>query len=126
MELPKEWIERADFLLKQARRNLDEGAYWFVCFEVHQAVEFYLKALSLALVGIHPYTHDLVEIMDFLVDAGLHPPEELYPLADALTPHYTLARYPGRSPVVYTREKAERCLSYGEKIVSWVKEAARG
>ncbi len=86
MELPREWIERADFLMRQARRNIEEGAYWFVCFEVHQAVEFYLKALSISLVGIHPYTHDLVELLEFLREAGLDAPEELYPLADALTP----------------------------------------
>ena len=123
MELSKEWIERANFLMKQAKENLEEGVYWFVCFEVHQAVEFYLKALSLSLVGIHPYTHDLVELLEFLKEAGLDTPEELYPLADALTPHYTLSRYPGRSPITYDREKAERCLAYGEKIISWVREA---
>ncbi len=71
MELPREWIERAGFLMRQARRNIEEGAYWFVCFEVHQAVEFYLKALSISLVGIHPYTHDLVELSEFLREAGL-------------------------------------------------------
>ncbi len=126
MRLPEEWIKRADFLFKQAKENMREEAYWFVCFEVHQAVELYLKAFSLALVGIHPYTHDLVELLEFLREAGENPPQELYPLADALTPHYTISRYPGRSPIKYSREVAERCLKYGEEILSWVKEATEG
>ncbi len=124
MELPVEWVKRSNFLMKQARRNLEEGAHWFVCFEVHQAVEFYLKAFSLAIVGVYPYTHDLVELLEFIKDAGISPPQELYAYADALTPHYTLARYPGREPINYDRELGERCLSYGEKIIEWIKKAS--
>ncbi len=117
----REWIERANFLMKQAKKNLEGGAYWFVCFEVHQAVEFYLKALSLSLVGIHPYTHDLVELLEFLREADLDTPEELYPLADALTPTIPFPDIPGDLPS-HTIGRRRRG-AYGEKIISWVREA---
>jgi len=71
---------------------LREGVYWIVCFEAQRAAELYLKALHLALTALHPYTHDLVELLESLKDAGLEPPEELYTYADALTP---TARWPG-------------------------------
>ena len=50
----------------------------------------------MALSGAHPYTHDLVELMDAVEALGISVPEELRLYGDALTPHYTLARYPGR------------------------------
>jgi len=124
LRLPPEWVERAEFLLRDAEGHLEEGVYWIVCFEAQQAAELYLKALILALTGLHPYTHDLVELLESLRDLGLEPPEELYAYADALTPHYTMSRYPGRKPVVYNRGLAERCLRYAREIARWVEEKA--
>ena len=51
-------------------------------------------------------------------------PTELYAYADALTPHYTLAGYPGRKPISYTRETAEGCLPYAGRVIGWVEEKA--
>ena len=124
VELPREWVEKAEFLLRDAEGHLKEGVYWIVCFEAQQAAELYLKALHLALTALQPYTHDLVELLESLKDAGLEPPEELYTYADALTPHYTMARYPGRKPVRYDRGLSERCLRYARRIIEWVKEEA--
>ena len=89
-----------------------------------QAAELYLKGLHLALTGLHPYTHDLVELLDSLKDLELVPPEDLYLYADALTPHYTMSRYPGRKPVTYNRGLAERCIKYAKEIIKWVKKEA--
>ncbi len=124
MKIPAEWVEKADFLLRDAERHLEEGVYWIVCFEAQQAAELYLKGLHLALTGLHPYTHDLVELLDSLKDLELVPPEDLYLYADALTPHYTMSRYPGRKPVTYNRGLAERCIKYAKEIIKWVKEEA--
>ena len=52
--------------MKEARRHLGEGVYWLACFEAHQASELYLKALLTSLTGLHPYTHDLGELLDSL------------------------------------------------------------
>jgi len=124
LKIPAEWVEKADFLLRDAERHLEEGVYWIVCFEAQQAAELYLKGLHLALTGLHPYTHDLVELLDSLKDLELVPPEDLYLYADALTPHYTMSRYPGRKPVTYNRGLAERCIKYAKEIIKWVKEEA--
>lgn len=87
------------------------------CFEAQQAAELYLGALSLALTGLHLYTHDLVELLKSLRELGLNPPDILYVYTDALTPHYTISMYPGRKPLTYDRGLAEKCLSYARRIV---------
>ena len=51
-------------------------------------------------------------------------PPELYAYGDALTPHYTMARYPGKKPFRYTREAGERCIMYAGKIIEWVESQA--
>lgn len=124
MELPEEWVEEANVFLKDSSRHLREGVYWLACFDAQQAAELYLKALNAALTGIYPFTHDLVELLDYLKDLGFKVPRKLYTYADALTPHYTMARYPGRKPLRYYKEIAKRCLKYAKEIVKWVEEEA--
>lgn len=124
IKLPSEWIEKARFFHEEAKRHYGEEVYWYTCFASHQAVEFYLKAFILALTGLHPFTHDLVELLDAIKSIGYHVPEELYVYADALTPHYTMARYPGRKPIRYNKDLGRRCLEYAEKIITWIKEKA--
>ncbi|BEP16727.1 HEPN domain-containing protein [Pyrofollis japonicus] len=124
VELPLEWVEKADVLIDDAERHLREGHYWLTCFEAQQAAELYLEALIVALTGTHPFTHDLAELLEALRELDISVPDELFVYADALTPHYTMARYPGRKPLRYDRELGERCLRYARRIIDWVKEAA--
>ncbi len=124
MGLPREWVEKADVFIEDAERHFREGHYWLCCFEAQQAAELYLKAFIVALTGLHPFTHDLVELLDALKDVGIEVPEELYTFADALTPHYTMARYPGRKPVKYDSGLARRCIGYAKRIIEWVKAEA--
>ena len=125
MNLPSEWVEKAEFFRREAKRHLDEGVYWIVCFEAQQAVELYLKALAVKLTGVYEFTHDLSKLLRFLEDTGLKVPDQLYGFADALTPHYTFARYPGGKPVVYDESLAKRCINYMEKIIEWILNEAR-
>ena len=122
--LPREWVEKAEFFRREARRHLEEGVYWAACFEAQQAVELYLKALQVSLMGTHEFTHDLSKLLRSLEELGLEVPQGLYAVADALTPHYTMARYPGRKPVVYDRSMGERCVRYMEEIIAWVERVA--
>ena len=124
VELPEEWVEKGRVFLEEAERNLSLGRYWLTCFEAQQAAELYLEALLVALTGSHPYTHDLVELMEALEAAGVEVPGELRLYGDALSPHYTLARYPGRKPIVYDRGRGERCLEQARVIVGWVERVA--
>ena len=54
---------------------------------------------------------------------GVKCSEELYTYADALIPHYAMAKYPGK-PVRYDKGLAERCIKYAERIIKWVEEQA--
>lgn len=125
MRLPREWIEKAEFFRREAKRYRDEGVYWATCFEAQQAVELYLKALQVALTGVHEFTHDLSRLLYFLEEAGLTVHEDLYASADALTPHYTNARYPGAKAIVYDKRVAERCIRYMERIIGWALDASK-
>ena len=124
MVLPKERVDKARVFLEDAKRHLGEGHYWLSCFMAQQAAELYLKALLVSMTGLHPFMHDLVELIESLRELGLSVPEELYTYADALTPHYTMAMYPGRKPVRYDKGLAERCIKYAERIIKWVEEQA--
>lgn len=120
MDLPKEWVEKAEVFIKEAERHFDLGIYWLACFEAQQAAELYLKALIVKLTATHPYTHDIVELFEVVRELGLNVPEELVVYGDALTPHYTLARYPGRKPLEYNRDRARRCINQAKSIIDWV------
>ena len=122
--LPGEWVEKARVFIAEAERHRRAGYHWLACFEAQQAAELYLKALLVALAGAHPYTHDLVELMEALEQLGLRVPEELRVYGDALTPHYTMARYPGRKPLVYNDARAERCIRQARAIIEWVEAVA--
>jgi len=124
VKLPAEWVEKAEVFLREARRHLAEGVYWLACFEAHQASELYLKALLTSLTGLHPYTHDLGELLDSLKALGVDAPGDVALAAELLTPHYTLARYPGRRAYTYSSARASLCVESCEKVVSWVKGLA--
>ncbi|MCC6055013.1 MAG: HEPN domain-containing protein [Thermosphaera sp.] len=124
IKLPIEWVEKAEVFLRNARRNYDEGVYWLTCFSAHQGVELYLKSLIVALTGIHPYTHDLVELLDAVRAVGIEVSSEVSLACELLTPHYTLARYPGKRVYSYTSERGRLCVEYAEKVVEWVRKTA--
>jgi len=126
LELPTDWIEKAEVFLVNAERHLGEGVYWLACFEAHQASELYLKALIVALTGSHPYTYDLTELVDVLESLGFKVPEEVTVASELLTPHYTLARYPGRRSLRYTASRGRRCVDSAKTIIGWVKGVAGG
>ncbi len=111
--------------LRDAERHYKEGVYWLTCFEALQAAKLYVEALLVALTASHLYTHDLADlILQATEAAGVEAPRNLLDYADALTPHYTMARYPGRKPVVYDAGRAERCIAQARAIVEWVRSIA--
>ena len=122
--LPAEWVAKAEVFIREAERHVGEGVYWLACFEAHQAVELYLRALLVGLAGSHPYTHDVAELLETLRELGLEVPEQLLLYGDSLTPHYTLARYPGRKPFEYNDRRGRRCLDQARSIIEWVRSVA--
>ena len=124
-KIPREWLEKAEFFHRSCRQRHKEGVYWATCFEAQQAVEILLKGLQVAFLGVHEFTHDLSRLLRGLEAAGISVPEELYVYADALTPHYTMARYPGRKPVEYDEDTGRRCIEYEQKIWEWATKLAK-
>jgi HEPN domain-containing protein len=76
------------------------------------------------LTGIHPYTHDLVELLDAIRAVGIEVSSEVSLACELLTPHYTLSRYPGKRVYSYTSERGRLCVEYAEKVVEWVRRTA--
>ncbi len=124
VKLHEEWVEKAEVFLKEAERQLKEGIFWLSCFSSHQAAEFYLMSLIVAITGFHPYTHDLSELLDALTSAGIEVDDEVRVASEILTPHYTLSRYPGKRTINYSEGRASRCLECSRTIVEWVKRVA--
>ena len=125
VRVPGEWLSKAEFFYRRAAMDLEQGVYWAACFEAHQAVELLLKGLQVAVMGVHEFTHDLARLLRGLQEAGLNIPEELLAYADALTPHYTMARYPGRKPFVYDEDAGRRCVEYARRIWEWATALAK-
>jgi len=118
----KEWIERARFFLKEAKRYLEAKIFWASCFNAHQAVEFYLKGLLYKKTRSYPFTHDLLFLLDELKKYKIDVPEEIYLSADYLTPHYTGARYPGTRAIIYDERRGKSCLEHALKISNFVEK----
>jgi len=104
--------------LREARRHLGEDIHRLACFEAHQASELYLDVLLVSLTGLHPYTHDLSELLDSLKALGIDVTRDVALTTELLTPHYTLARYPGKRTYTYNSVRASLCIESCEKIVS--------
>jgi len=125
IEIPSEWLEKASYLRLSAKRRVEEGVYWAACFEAQQSVEIVLKGVQVATLSVHEFTHDLARLLKGLEASGVSVPRELYVYADALTPHHTMARYPGKKPVVYDESAGRRCIEYAEKVWSCVEALVR-
>lgn len=54
-QIPEELVRRG-CMFEDAKKHLRDGNFWLSYFDSHQAAEFYLKALMVAVMGFHPYT----------------------------------------------------------------------
>lgn len=90
----------------KARRHADEDIYWLSC----QASELYLKALLAALTDPHLYTHDLGELLDSIKNLSIDVSENTMIVTEILTPHHTLARYPGKRVYTYNSSRTKLCI----------------
>ncbi|MEM2021367.1 MAG: HEPN domain-containing protein [Zestosphaera sp.] len=119
-----EWVERADVFLDDAEKHLTGEHFWLTCFESHQVTELYLKSLLVSITGLHPYTHDLTELLDTLAVAGFNMSEDVRISSELLTLHYTLSHYLRKHAVRYARDRAERCLKSAKVVIEWVMRVA--
>ncbi len=116
---PREWLNRAQSSLLQARVE-QEGVYLEdLCFHAQQAAEKAIKALLIHRRVEFPYVHDLAALLTLLERSGLSIPAEVR-AAEALTPFAVFARYPGLAPPV-SREEYHEALAQAEQVIRWVK-----
>jgi len=115
-----EWIDKAEGDWRVARRELEgeDPVYEAICFHAQQCAEKYLKAL-LEEQGVEvPKTHDLVVLLNSLVDkpSGI---EREWAVLARLTTYAVAFRYPGEEAA---REDAEESLGSAARV----RESVRG
>lgn len=116
---PLAWVGRAeeDFAVLNLSLASDPQYTYSACFHAQQCAEKYLKALLVAHQHPFPKTHDLRQLANLCVQAGVALDLDLDQV-DQLTFYASRVRYPGEDP---TDEEAEEARS----ITSDVRVAVR-
>jgi len=120
------WIDQAEADLKTSRDCLEDGNYYASAFFAQQSAEKSLKGF-LYLKGYRAIiTHS---VLDLLIESSKFEKvfERFMDYGKELDKHYIGSRYPNFYPSgapyrYYTREVAEKCLSYAESILNEVKK----
>jgi len=120
----EDWLRQAARDLEFAKKALEDGFYEWACLIAHQAAEKAVKALHLRL-GNEAWGYSVSRLLLALPEES-SPPRELVERAKELDQHYIPSRYPnahpGGAPMdYYTREQAERAVSYAGEILEWVR-----
>ena len=116
---PREWLNRANSNLAQAKAR-DPGVYLEdLCFNAQQAAEKALKALLLHRRVRFPFVHDIGELLRHLEESGQIVSEEIWE-AEQLTDYAVETRYPGSFEPV-TEEEYQEVLALAARCVAWVK-----
>ncbi|MDK2465258.1 MAG: HEPN domain-containing protein [Candidatus Korarchaeota archaeon] len=119
-----DWFRQAVRDLEFAKRALEDGFYEWACLIAHQAAEKAVKALH-QMLGNEVWGHSVSRLLQALPEES-RPPRELVEMAKELDQHYIPSRYPNAHPEgapmdYYTREQAERAISYASEILEWVR-----
>ena len=116
-----DWLQRGREFLEEAENAFDRRKYWFVCFNAHQAANFFLKGKLLEKCGSFSFTHDLATLLKELCAClSIEAPDDILFAAQFLTPHYIESRYPGAKGISYDESLARNCLEMSKKIIEWV------
>ena len=118
----KDWLNQAKRDLRHARHALEDEDYEWSCFAAQQAAEKAVKALYQKL-GADAWGH-AVSILLANLPQEFRPGNELINSAKELDKFYIASRYPNAHPEgapfqYYTKEEAERAISYGDAIISF-------
>lgn len=115
------WLDQAEADLKTARDCLKDGNYYASAFFSQQAAEKALKGLLYSRGYRALLTHSVTELLEEA--SKLSPSFTAYlDYGRELDRHYIGSRYPNLYPSgpaykYYTKEIAERCVSYAESIL---------
>ena len=123
-------MRRAAMFLDEAREAYSRDRYDLVVFLAEQALQLFLKAQLLRMLGDYPRTHSVRQLLAMLGRAlGKDAEKEITvfirrerPRLSELEDVYIVSRYGFRT---YTRDDAEDILSTVERVMSFVEELLR-
>ncbi len=116
---PREWLNRAESSLMQARIEA-EGIYLEdLCFNAQQAAEKAIKAVLVCHNVSVPYVHDLARLLALVQQADVPVPAPIR-RATQLTRYAVATRYPGTTEPV-SRKDYEEATVMAEGVVQWAR-----
>jgi len=114
---PREWLNRAQSNLVQAKEQKTGVYLEDLCFQAQQATEKAIKAVLLHRHVRFPYIHDLSELVNLLRKSGEKIPPFLEEAVE-LTDFAVEARYPSTAEEV-TPEEYQETVTAAERVVKW-------
>ncbi len=122
MERSADWMDQARGDLDHARADLAGGFYEWACFSAQQAAEKAVKAVFQKL-GDEAWGRSVAGLLQELAQRR-EVPQELQDLALELDKAYIPTRYPNAHPRgaprrLYTRQEAERLVTYADRILAF-------
>lgn len=121
---PREWLNRANSNLVQAKSRVSGVYLEDLCFAAQQAAEKATKAVLIVQGVDFPYTHDLARLLTLVDQAGVSVPPEVK-AAIILSEYAVESRYPGASEPV-TEEEYGKATATAEAVVRWAEGVVEG
>ena len=122
-ELARQWLAKAQNDLLNADNNLNAEQIPLdtVCFHCQQAAEKMLKAFLVGNGHPHPFTHDLLLLLQHLLPIHANA-EQLRAALSLLMPYAVEIRYPG-DEFTPTQEDAREARQAAEEVLTWLRAA---
>ena len=115
---PQAWINRARSDLAIAQSEIPEAYREDLCYHAQQCAEKAMKAMLLKHTGGFPYIHDLAELANRIMTAGMSVPDGVLE-AVSLTQYAVEGRYPGPNEPVSETEWQD-AIRMAKTVLSWV------
>lgn len=124
------WLDQAKMDLKTAKDCINDGNFYASAFFAQQSAEKALKGFLYSRGFRAVITHSVLDLIEEISKSE----ENFKKLIDCgreLDKHYIASRYPNFYPSgapykYYTKEVAEKCVSYAESILREVKKYLEG
>ncbi|MDO8303194.1 MAG: HEPN domain-containing protein [Sedimentisphaerales bacterium] len=124
IELAKQWLAKAENDLLNADNNLAARNIPFdtVCFHCQQAAEKMLKAYLVANNMPYPFTHDLLVILEKILEVT-DKAEHLRQTLIVLNPYAVEVRYPPTARYTPSADEAIEARKSAGQIRQWLESA---
>ena len=122
-ELARQWLAKAQNDLLNADNNLnaEQVPLDTVCFHCQQAAEKMLKAFLVGNGRPHPFTHDLLLLLQHVLPIHTNA-EQLRDALSLLMPYAVEIRYPS-DEFTPTEDDAKEARRAAEEVLTWLRAA---